>query len=97
MTAISPAESVREQGRIILHERLAYAPGEATEALGVSRPTVYALMDRLDDPLPNFRVGNRRLIPAELLREWIKRQVERGGAAAETSSTGGVIYRNERT
>ena len=78
MTAISPAESVREQGRITIHERLAYSPTEAAEALGLSRPTVYQLMHRED--FPCFKVGTRTLISADGLREWVRRQAEGGGA-----------------
>lgn len=80
MTAISPAEGVREQGRITIPERLAYSPAEAAVALGVSRPTVYQLMHRAD--FPSFKLGGRTLISAEGLRAWVRRQAERGEANA---------------
>lgn len=76
MTA--PAESVREQGRIPLPERLAYRPAEAAVALGVSRPTLYKLMRRADFPAINL--GNRRLIPVDGLKRWLEAQVN-GGVA----------------
>lgn len=59
-------------------ERLAYSPAEAAESIDVSRPTIYHLMERAEDPLPNFRVGTRRLIPIESFKEWVRRQAEGG-------------------
>ena len=46
-------------------DRLAYNPSEAGKSIGVSRPTIYDLMNRAEDPLPNFKVGTRRLIPVD--------------------------------
>ena len=77
MTAIPPAESAREHGRITIPERLAYSPAEAAEALGISRPTLYnTLLNRPGFPV--FRVGGRVLISTEGLREWVRRQAEGG-------------------
>lgn len=45
---------------------------ETAAALGVSRPTVYALLHRQD--FPAFRVGGRTLVSAEGLREWVAAQ-----------------------
>lgn len=57
-------------------DKLAYNPTEAAQALNVSRPTIYQLMNREIDRLPNFKVGSRRLIPVDGLRAWVKRQAD---------------------
>lgn len=57
-------------------DKLAYSTAEVAEVLGVSRPTVYALMRRAD--FPAFKVGSRTLVSAEGLRAWVQAQVERG-------------------
>ena len=57
-------------------DKLAYNPTEAAQALNVSRPTIYALMNRAEDPLPNFRVGTRRLISVAGLKAWVERQTD---------------------
>lgn len=57
-------------------DKLAYSATETAEALGVSRPVVYALMKRADFPV--FKVGSRTLVSVEGLREWVQAQVERG-------------------
>lgn len=59
-------------------ERLAYSPTETALVLGVSRPTVYTLMKRVD--FPAFKVGSRTLVSAEGLREWVRKQAEGGNA-----------------
>ena len=48
---------------------------EAAQALGVSRPTLYQLINRQD--FPSFRLGGRVLISRELLAEWVKRLAEK--------------------
>lgn len=40
--------------------------------MGISRPTLYPLLNRAD--FPSFRVGNRVLISVAELQEWIDRQ-----------------------
>ena len=55
-------------------DKLAYSITEAAQVLGVSRPTLYALLDQ--PGFPTFRVGNRRLISVEGLRDWIRSQTE---------------------
>ena len=60
-------------------DKLTYSAAETAEVLGVSRPTVYALMRQTD--FPAFKVGARVLISAEGLREWVQAQVERGESA----------------
>lgn len=61
-------------------DRLALSVTETATLLGVSRPTVYALMRRAD--FPAFNVGNRRLISRAGLEEWI---------AAQTANRGAVV------
>ena len=57
-------------------DKLAYSPAETAEALGVSRPVVYALMNRTD--FPAFKIGSRTLVSADGLRAWVQAQTERG-------------------
>lgn len=47
---------------------------EAARLLGISKPTMYTLMERAD--FPRFKVGTRVLIPVDGLREWVRRQSE---------------------
>ena len=54
-------------------ESLAVSAPEAARLLGVSKPTVYQMMNRED--FPAFKVGARTLISVEGLREWIRKQV----------------------
>lgn len=44
-------------------DRLAYSPIEAAEALGVTRQTIYALIER--NQLRRFKVGRLTRIPAD--------------------------------
>lgn len=53
-------------------ERVAYSPEEVAEALGVSRPTVYEILNRED--FPSFKIGRRTLISVEGLKAWVLRQ-----------------------
>ena len=55
-------------------DKLAYSITEAAQVLGVSRPTLYALLDQ--PGFPAFRVGNRRLISVEGLRDWVRNQAQ---------------------
>ena len=54
-------------------EPLAVSAPEAARLLGVSKPTVYQMMNRED--FPAFKVGARTLISVVGLREWIRKQV----------------------
>ena len=54
-------------------EPLAVSAPEAARLLGVSKPTVYQLMNRVD--FPAFKIGTRTLISVEGLREWTRKQV----------------------
>lgn len=56
-------------------DKLTYSPAEAAKVLGLSRPTVYTLMKRVDFPV--FKVGSRTLVSADGLREWVKSQAEK--------------------
>lgn len=54
-------------------EPLAVSAPEAARLLGVSKPTVYQLMNRAD--FPAFKIGTRTLISVEGLREWTRKPV----------------------
>ena len=54
-------------------EPLAVSAPEAARLLGVSKPTVYQLMNQAD--FPAFKIGTRTLISVEGLREWTRKQV----------------------
>lgn len=51
---------------------LTYSVTEAAQALGVSRRTMYDLINRED--FPTLKVGSRRLISRELLAAWVREQ-----------------------
>ena len=53
-------------------ERLAVKPAEAARMLDISRPTLYAWMNRQDFPV--VRIGGCVRIPVDDLREWVKAQ-----------------------
>ena len=55
---------------------LAVGTTEAARLLGISRPTLYQLLNRAD--FPSFRVGSRVLISVSGLQEWIDRQTKEG-------------------
>ncbi len=59
-------------------DRIAVSPTEAAALLGVSRPTVYQILNR-DDCRAAFKVGTRTLVSVSALREWVDAQT--GGAA----------------
>lgn len=61
-------------------DKLAYSTTETAQVLGISRPTVYALLRQ--DGFPSFKLGSRTLVSAEGLREWVRQQVT-GGEANE--------------
>ena len=54
------------------NEKLALSVTETAEALGLSRPSVYRLLQREDFPV--FQVGGRRLVSRRGLEEWIDKQ-----------------------
>lgn len=51
----------------------ALSPNETARRLGVSRETVYRLMD--SGAIPSFKVGSVRRVRAEDLHEWINDQI----------------------
>lgn len=51
-------------------EKLGFSIAEVAKLLGVSRPTVYALIN--NEKLPTFHAGRRVIIPAEQLKQWIE-------------------------
>ena len=56
-------------------EPLSVSTSEAARLLGVSRPTIYELMQ--NGGLPCFKVGTRTLLPVSGLREWVAAQAEK--------------------
>ena len=55
-------------------DKLAYSITEAAHVLGVSRPTVYALIKQPGFPV--FQIGGRKMVSVEGLRDWIRSQTE---------------------
>lgn len=55
-------------------DKLAYSITEAAQVLGVSRPTVYALIKQPGFPV--FQIGGRKLVSVEGLRDWVRNQTE---------------------
>ena len=53
---------------------MAISATEAARLLGVSKPTIYTLINRSD--FPSFRVGNRVLVSVDGLKKWIDKQAE---------------------
>lgn len=55
-------------------DKLAYSITETAQVLGVSRPTVYALIKQPGFPV--FQIGGRKLVSVEGLRDWVRSQAE---------------------
>lgn len=55
-------------------DKLAYSLTETAQVLGVSRPTVYALIKQPGFPV--FQIGGRKLVSVEGLKNWIRDQTE---------------------
>lgn len=55
-------------------EKLALSVTEAAEALGISRRSLYNLMKA--DGFPVLELGGRRVIPVDLLQQWMHKRVE---------------------
>ena len=53
-------------------EKIALSVTETAEMLGVSRPTVYRLIQRAD--FPAFKIGSRTLISRDGLARWVEAQ-----------------------
>lgn len=58
---------------IVKTEKLALDVSEAAALLGVSRPTMYQLINRQDVNI-DFYIGSRRKINKKSLQEWIDQQ-----------------------
>ena len=58
------------------NEKLGLSVTEAAALLGVSRPTVYELINR--DDFPSFRIGTRRVISRAGLERWVEAQAAHG-------------------
>ena len=75
--------SLRNRRKIMqTTEKLALDVSEAAALLGVSRPTMYEIMNRADFTAA-FRIGTRRKISRAGLIAWIERQTEGGADNAE--------------
>ena len=57
-------------------EKLAYSLTETAKVLGVSRPTVYALIKQPGFPV--FQIGSRKLVSVEGLRAWVVEEARNG-------------------
>ena len=55
-------------------DKLAYSLTETAQVLGVSRPTVYALIKQPGFPV--FQIGSRKLVSVEGLRDWVRNQAQ---------------------
>ena len=64
-------------------ERLMVSPKEAAEMAGLGRSTIYKLIARGE--VKSAKVGARRLVSVEGLREWAAREVERQTAGRSTA------------
>ena len=53
-------------------ERILYRPGEAAQAIGVSRSRMYELI--ASGEIPSVTVGHVKRVPVDKLHEWVKRQ-----------------------
>ncbi len=63
-------------------EKLALSVTEAAALLGVSRPTVYELINRED--FPSFRIGTRRVISRAGLEKWVEAQAAQNAEGASS-------------
>lgn len=59
-------------------EKLALDVSEAAAVLGVSRPTMYQILNREDVHI-DFYIGTRRKVSRKALQEWIEQQTKAGG------------------
>lgn len=61
---------------------LCYTVPDLCGLLGISRPTAYELVHRVD--FPKVRIGRRLLVPRVGLERWLEQQssTENGGGAA---------------
>ncbi len=69
---------------------LVYSVAEAAEALGISRKTMYELLNRDDFPAA-LRIGSRRLISKARLAEWVDAQTQKESAARVSEHQSGKV------
>ncbi len=60
--------------------KLAYRPGQAVQASGIARSTLYELLN--SGEIPSFKIGKTTLILAEDLTAFLRRRAERTGRSA---------------
>lgn len=51
-----------------------------SQALGISLPMLDVLLNRVENPIPHFRVGRKVLIPRAALEQWLLDEAERTAA-----------------
>lgn len=71
-----------------MSSKLLLSPSECAECLGVSRNTIY---DLLQGELSSFKIGTLRKIPVEELRAYIARQIEAQGTVNRQKRTSLVL------
>ncbi|WP_415402878.1 helix-turn-helix domain-containing protein [Tateyamaria sp. SN3-11] len=53
------------------HTPIAVSPDEAARLAGIGRTTLYAALAKGD--LPSIKIGTRRLVRVDAIREWLAR------------------------
>ena len=61
------------------NEKLALDVSEAAALIGVSRPTMYNILNREDVQI-DFYIGTRRKVSRDALEQWIRQQTGGKGA-----------------
>lgn len=59
-----------------MKEEIIITRREASQRLHIGLNVLDAQIRREYDPLPTIRVGRRVLIPVDMLKEWVNRQVK---------------------
>lgn len=72
--AAGPATPAPAPPPLCVVPKLAYTVDEAAQALGVSRSLVYSMIHM--EGFPSMKLRGRRLISAERLAEWVRRQAD---------------------
>ena len=57
---------------------IAVGPDEAARLAGVGRTTLYAALAKGD--LPSIKIGTRRLVRVDAIREWLEAHEQKPGA-----------------
>ena len=71
-------------------DRKAYSVAEAAPILGISRTTLYELVNA--GVIPTFSIGTKTLITAQALEDFVDFQYWDGGYEVVTSPNQGVRY-----